>query len=78
MNALPDLVANENRPDGEVIATGFGSGFGLAGMATIFSMHGKFHAAPGISDYARKSLTVKEAKWLLANGKTVEYTPPHL
>lgn len=74
----------ETLEDGEalaedaIIATGWSAGFGYGGMATVFRLGGLFYAAPGVSDYARKSLTVKEAKYLVANGKAVRADPPHL
>jgi hypothetical protein len=65
--------------DSDIIATGWAAGgFGIPGMATIFRLDGKAYAAPGVSDYARKSLTVKEARHLVNAGKAVPYTVPHL
>ena len=63
--------------DDDVIETGFAAGgFGIP--ATIFRLDGNAYASPGVSDYARKSLTVKEARYLVVNGKAVPYTVPHL
>ena len=42
------------------------------GMSTVFTLDGKTYAAPGVSDWARKNLTIKEARWLVANGKALE------
>lgn len=64
--------------DSEIIPTGWSAGFGYAGMAAVFQLDGVFYAAPGVSDYARKSLTVKEAKWLVVNGKAVKTDATHL
>jgi len=62
--------------DSDIIATGWSAGFGYAGMAAIFQLDGKFYAAPGVSDYARKSLTVKEARYLVVNGKAIQTEAP--
>jgi hypothetical protein len=56
--------------DTEVIPTGWRSGFS-AGMSTTFELDGSFYAAPGVSDYARRSLTVKEARFLVTSGKAI-------
>jgi hypothetical protein len=72
-------VNASNLKDDAIIDTGFAAGgFGIPGMATIFYLDGQAYAAPGVSDYARKSLTVKEARYLVVNGKAVPYTVPHL
>ena len=58
------------------IETGWGPVFGFGGMATTFMLDGVFYAAPGVSDYARKSLTVKEARYLVTEGKAIRTDAP--
>ena len=60
----------------EKIETSWSAGHG-PGMSTVFWLDGKFYAAPGVSDYARKSLTYKDARYLVTNGKAIETSPPH-
>jgi len=63
--------------DSEIIPTAWRPGFGYGGMAAVFELDGAHYAAPGVSDYARKSLTVKEARHLVNVGKAIRTEAPH-
>jgi hypothetical protein len=56
----------------DVIQTSWGVSSGFPGMATLFRLDdGNLYAAPMVSDYARKSLTWKEARYLVSSGKAI-------